>query len=294
MAFAEIELLPGPDVLRPTVSIIGGQKETVIVAVTDTDGRPKDLTAYSVVQYDNEPSEVDPSCRIRKAPFATGVLFTVRSHNGQRIAEVRKQVIVHGDPVHGLVEIPFEVCEYRDPGIFLGELTFFLDSEARLSYPFYVEVTPSLAWSARREMPLTIAEIRMWLRDNSPEDNFLLDEVEFKDSEIMAAIRRGVDLWNETPPMMQRYHYTAANFPYRSAWIDVTIGFLKSSAYHWFLRNHLQYNAGGVAIDDKNKWQAYRQDAMEAKDRYVNWMKDVKPQLNAGQAWGGVGYHPLP
>ena len=79
----------------------------------------------------------------------------------------------------------------------------------------------------------------------------------------------------------------------RSHWIDVTIGFLKNMAADWYERNHLQYQAGGVTIDDRNKWQSYRKDGQFRLQQYKDWLKDVKVQLNMQGGWGRSGYFRL-
>lgn len=287
MAFANIELVPGPDIQRPTLSIMGGQEVDIILEIRDEDGHPVNLTPFVV-------TDPVPMTQYREPPIEHGIYLTVRSHTREVPPTIGKTIFVDGDPVMGNVRLPFKSGEFLKPGLYLAEVALISEGSLKHAYPLYVEVSPSLTWRQETAGPLTIAEVRLWLRDNSPEDNFLLDEVEFKDTEIMAAIRRGVDMWNSEPPMMARHTYNATNFPFRSAWIDITIAFLKQIAYHWYLRNHLPYAAGGLQVDDKGKWQVYMAEAEEGKQHYLRWLKDTKRQLNANQAFGRVGYVRLP
>ena len=61
------------------------------------------------------------------------------------------------------------------------------------------------------------------------------------------------------------------------------------------MRNHLTYQAGGVTIDDKrHKVEWYRQESQRRLGEFKQWMAQIKPQLNAGQAWSRLGYYRLP
>jgi len=290
MAFADIQLIPGACIHTPTLSSTIGVCDEFHVTVTDESQCPIDLTPFIEPEYDNPPAG---KCSARTLPVTTGITFTVKTHKNDRLPCVQKLVDIEGDPTAGVVNIAFEACDFTAPGLYMAELTLIEDGCIKYVYRMYVEIEASLQWAASQS-PITIAEVRLWVRDNCPEDNFLLDEVEYKDSEIIAAIRRAVDMWNEQPPLMTRYTYTYTNFPYRSAWLDITIGFLKRIAAEWYLRNHLPYQAGGVSIDDKNKYQQYKQDSEARVQKYKDWMAMVKPQLNAGQAWSRLGYYDLP
>jgi len=290
MAFADIQLIPGACIHTPTLSTVIGQCQEYHVTVLEDDGQcPIDLTAFIEPEYDNP---AGGACSARQLPITQGILFTVKTHKAQLLPCVQKLVDIV-DAETGVVSIPFEACDFTAPGLYMAELQLIEDACIKHVYKMYVEVEASLAWQSSRS-PITIAEVRLWVRDNCPEDNFLLDEVEYKDTEIVAAIRRAVDMWNEQPPIMTRYTFTYTNFPYRSAWLDVTIGYLKRIAAEWYIRNHLSYQAGGVSIDDKNKYNQYKQDSEARIKRYNDWMAMIKPQLNAGQAWSRLGYYDLP
>jgi len=289
MAFADIQLIPGACVHTPTLSTVIGQDQDYLVTVLDENQCAIDLTPYIEPEYDNP---AGGACSARQLPITQGILFTVKTHKAELLPCVQKLVDIE-DPENGVVRIPFEACDFSSPGLYMAELQLVEDAKIKHVYKMYVEVEASLAWQSSNS-PITIAEVRLWVRDNCPEDNYLLDEVEYKNTEIIAAIRRGVDMWNETPPLMTRFTYTYTNFPWRSAWMDVTIGYLKRIAAEWYSRNHLAYQAGGVSIDDRNKYNEYKQDSEARIQRYREWMTMIKPQLNAGQAWSRLGYYDLP
>jgi hypothetical protein len=287
MAFATIQLITHPK-FRPTLKVLNGAHEAGNIQLVDEDGKPIDLTTYA-------PQDLTPVTLPRPLPMTQGILVTFAGTFGQVLPEYTKPGTIVGDPTNGEFQIEILPADLEYPGLYLGEVNLITGGEIRQGFSMYLESAPSLRWQWNGN-PLSIAEIRLWTRDHTPEVNDLLDEVEYKDSEVVAAIRRGVDLWNSTPPMMTRYTFSPLSFPdkFRSPWIDVTIGFLKEIAAEWYERNHLQYQAGGVTIDDRNKWQSYRQDALRRLQQYQQWMAQVKVQINAQQAFSRIGYFRLP
>ena len=104
--------------------------------------------------------------------------------------------------------------------------------------------------------PPTIEEIRLTLRDSSPADNLLLDNVEYDAAEISMAVLRPISYWNESPPPL-RPAMTTCTFPFREIWLRGIQAYLFEIAANHYRRNHLPYQAGGVTVDDKNKEQSY-------------------------------------
>lgn len=290
MAYSAIELIVKPPD-RPVLSVSHGAHEAAILTLTDENGCAKDLTPYLCESGD---PESEACSALRELPINCGVLLVVRDYYGQRVPTLCKELEIHGSPIDGQVIIDILPCDIRCPGQYLAEVLLIAEQEVRDVNNLYIEVAPSVNWSSNG--PLTISEIRLWTRDWHPHVNDLLDEVEYKDTEIVAAIRRGVDLWNSTTPMLRAHQYSPTTFPqeFRSQWIDVTIGFLKQIAADWYDRNHLPYQAGGVTINDRQKGDIYRKDALFKIQEYKNWLKEVKVQLNMDGAWGRLGYRRLP
>ena len=289
MAFAQIQLIPGPTVVRPTVETVSGAHIKVHLQVYDEVGAVRDLTRY-IVGYSegNPPSGKWPTA----LPCTKGTLVTIRDNAAQSVPTWQKLVPII-DAEHGIVELEFTNKDLNTPGLYLAELSCVYEGQIELTFSFYVEAAPSLTWQGVGS-PITISEIRLWARDNVPADNFLLDEVEYKNGEIVAAIRRAIDMWNETIPLVSAYGYTPITFPYRSAWVEVTLGFLQGIAAENYLRNALNYSAGGVTIDDKMiKYKSYREDSVRRIEQYKQWVTQVKRQLNANQAYGRLGSYGL-
>lgn len=296
MSFATIQLITHPK-NKPVLKITNGAHEAGIIQLLDPAGVPIDLTEYDtrINQQSDDPSPVKNP---RMLPLTRGIVFDASSYYGQTVPDLEKICAVNGpDPKMGEIYVDIEPNDLRFPGMYLVNILLCSEGEAKQVFEMYLESAPSIAWQQNAQgFPLTISEVRLWCRDWAPEVNDLLDEVEYKDSEIAAAIRRGIDIWNGTPPLMSRHNYTTVTFPwkFRSQWIECVIGLLKVMAADWYERNHLPYQAGGVSIDDRNKFQSYRQDGYQRLQNYQAWMKDVKVQLNMAGGFSRTGYIRLP
>jgi hypothetical protein len=126
--------------------------------------------------------------------------------------------------------------------------------------------------------PPTLQEVRMLLMDSSANENLLLDDIEFKDEQIMLAMTKPIQTWNETPPPIEVY--TTRNFPFRGAWAKGVAAELHLMAANHYRRNRLQHSAGGVTVDDKNKEREYLAEGMRLKQEYEAWLSNKKVQLN--------------
>lgn len=133
---------------------------------------------------------------------------------------------------------------------------------------------------------LTDLDVRIWLRDNDPDANTLLDDFEFDPEEIRTAMTLTVDYWNETPPFIGAYDYD--KFPWRFALLRGTAANLLFMAAHRYRRNHLPYNAGGVAVDDQNKYQQYDAAGARLWEEYKQWVATMKRSINVDLGWGTI------
>lgn len=133
---------------------------------------------------------------------------------------------------------------------------------------------------------LTDVDVRIWLRDNDPECNVLLDDVEWSAEEIRTAMTLAVDYYNETPPILQCYDYD--KFPWRFHLLQGTAANLLFMAAHRYRRNHLNYSAGGVTVDDQNKYQQYDAAGDKLWAEYKSWVSTYKKAANAENGWGTI------
>ena len=128
-------------------------------------------------------------------------------------------------------------------------------------------------------------DIRIFLRDNDPEKNLLLDDLEFTQEEIQQAVTIAVDEWNDTPPNIDSRRHTELSFPYRWALLQGACANLMTMAATRYRRNQLNYNIPGGAIDDQNKADSYDKAAADFGKLWREWMARKKVELNANLGW---------
>ena len=134
---------------------------------------------------------------------------------------------------------------------------------------------------------LTDLDIRIWLRDNNPEANLLLDDYEFSPEEIRTAMTLAVDFWNDQPPMIGNYE--VRKFPWRSRLLQATAANLLFMAAHRFRRNALSYAAGGLSVADQDKYRQYDDAGGRLWGEYREWVMLNKRAVNAERGFGIVG-----
>ena len=134
---------------------------------------------------------------------------------------------------------------------------------------------------------LTDADVRVWLRDNDPEANLLIDDFEFSPEEMRTAMTLTVDYWNDQPPYLRNYDYD--KFPFRSKLLTGTAANLLFMAAHRFRRNALQYSAGGLSVQDQEKYQQYDAAAARLWQEYKDWVPMNKRSINAEQGFFHIG-----
>lgn len=126
---------------------------------------------------------------------------------------------------------------------------------------------------------LTDVDVRIWMRDNDPSANLLLDDFEFTPEEIRTAMTLAVDYWNEQPPNIGCYDYD--RFPWRGQLLRATAANLLFMAAHRFRRNALQYQAGGMTVADQEKYVQYDQAGDKLWNEFKSWIAQQKRAMNA-------------
>jgi len=225
-----------------------------------------------------------------------GVTLRMRELSG---ADYRDQIysinVTVLDAASGLVRadsLPDDIV--RAPGVYMEEWAVFT-SEGRMLFSnqcctfvrrglFGVDIDPT----KRNLGPPTLEEIRMALRDNAPQDNMLLDEVEFDAAEIAQAVLRPIQYWNETPPPIQPM-LTTKTFPFREMWMLGIQSYLFSMAANHYRRNQLAYSAGGMSVDDKNKEQQYLAAGNMLQQQFREMLRAKKIEINISLFAGSLG-----
>lgn len=182
----------------------------------------------------------------------------------------------------------------RAPGVYLEEWAIFTP-DGRMLFSnqcctfvrrglFGVDNDPS----KRNLGPPTLEEIRLSMRDSAPQDNMLLDEVEFDAAEISQAVLRPIMYWNETPPPIQPL-MTTKTFPFREMWLLGIQAYLFDIAANHYRRNQLAYSAGGVSVDDKNKEQQYLATSNRLLMQFREMLRAKKIEINISMFSGSLG-----
>lgn len=172
------------------------------------------------------------------------------------------------------------------PGIHTCSLTIFVDDQLIAVHRYLLEISAHDLYVSNG--PLSIAEVRLHLRDTSPEVNYLLDDMEWSDAEIAAAIRWPVDQFNERPPPLD-VRFTVYNFPYRYHWCTGASAMLMRTAAAWYRRNAQNRTSGGISINDRQRAEEYERIAAVRWQEYVEWCDQIKLALNAEAGFGIFG-----
>lgn len=131
-------------------------------------------------------------------------------------------------------------------------------------------------------------DIRMWLRDNDPAANLLLDDYEFTPEEVRTAMTMTVDFWNEAPPSLTGAHYSIDTFPFRFHYIMGVSGMLLMIAAHRYRRNRMPSQISGGTVDDQNKHQEYEAAGGRLWDMFKGWAMRKKVEINMDRGWSHI------
>lgn len=192
------------------------------------------------------------------------------------------------DTAAGVAEV---VLPALPPGIYDAELGIF-DSVDPVN-PAFVErltlvVTRSLFNASTGQVgPPSLDQLRIKLRDSGVAENRLFVERESDDAELAEALRTVVEAWNEAlPPICP---HTTTTFPYRAQWMAAAKAQLQLMQAAWFRKNHIDYAAGGVSVDDTRKAAEYEQLARQGWAEYLQWAAQTKVALNYRRGGAHVG-----
>lgn len=258
----------------PVIKLAQGQQTVKDVVLRDDQGNPLNLSELL--------SPVDSSS-------SGGAALAVKLAVSQCLNASNVEYTLDGEVVSaedGEVRFAFEPSHTDKPGFFVASMGAFVDDVLRANQMFYIEVAPT-NFVTNTGGPISIAEVRMELMDTCPDANYLLDELEFTDADILHAIRKAVDVFNELPPPIGGYPYDA--FPFRANWMKAAAGFLLQTVSHKYRRNRLQYSAGGVTIADQEKAEEYFSVGKRLEQEYVEWALQRRISMNIRSGFGSVG-----
>jgi hypothetical protein len=189
-------------------------------------------------------------------------------------------------PSTGSCQFPLVPNGIVQQGVYRAEFAILLSTSLFWTNWIYLVVEPNVTGALLTNSNSTpgvgiptISEIRLYLRDADPAGNLWVGYEEWDDAEIASCLVRTVREFNETPPHLTQV-FTTSNFPYRHNWLLGTAGYLIKMAADWYRRVHLPYQAGGVSIDDKNKFAQYDERGQELIERWRDWVYRKKIQIN--------------
>lgn len=188
----------------------------------------------------------------------------------------------------GAVTVPLTDAMLSRQGIYYAEFQC-SDStgKVRQNYRAYLCVRKGIDDITDGPRTVTVMDVRLALMDTSPSANQLLDDLEFSDMQILHAVQRCIDEFNELPPEISR-KFTAADFPWPENLTTGAVGVLMQEIAYRFTRNRMQYSASGFNLDTSDKGPVYIQLAAQARGEWKQFMATKKTELNMQDCFGTI------
>lgn len=133
--------------------------------------------------------------------------------------------------------------------------------------------------------PLTALQVREFLQDY-PEQNLLIDGVEFGDTQIELCMQMAVDEFNLIPPVAMLTRLDI--FPSTGILLYGTCWMLFQGRTALAARNNLSYSDGGLQIPVEEKYELYSQLAANFRDLFRDSAQRYKTSANMEAGWGSV------
>ena len=134
-------------------------------------------------------------------------------------------------------------------------------------------------------------EVRLFVMDRAVEDN-VLDLVDnyFSDEEILAAMNRTAQHYNEIPPYVSDVAVKDNKLPYKIYLLNGVGYYLYLSKLQKLAKEDLSYNAGGMSVDVVAKRMKHFQNNLQVfKQEFVQGAATEKTAANYSLAYGQVG-----
>ena len=264
ITYADNRLVTGGCVGKPVLSTMAQAPTKFVVGLYNEHDEPLDLTNTTTVRF-----------------IAREMTYTDTCY-------INKECIIENPPIDGLVTLELTKDDTKYAGLWEAGFQLLTDAEeVQAEFRIYLELQKGMHYEkSSRIDPITIGEVRMALFDRCPADNDFLDDVEFKDTEIVYAIRRAVDLWNEEKPVIANALYTMTTFPYRYHGTNAAVGQLMLMKGNNLMRNRMPISTGSGNIDDKERANPYIQIGQQMIQEYREWMRTEKQRINANNVYG--------
>jgi hypothetical protein len=274
---------------RKALVITGGQDVALSWVMTDDSGRPIDLTAY--IPTTPPPLEDGQSANPAYDATITGPPFPpVVARVAEAVANKLGWLNIYGtiaDAPNGVVALRIDARNRLAPGVYNLDVGVIVQSSG---FPAYVNRTYLVVERSGFTFdtgPPTLKEIRLYLRDSSPREKRLLDEVLFDDADLASAIVRAIEFWNDSLPPTDMADTLA--FPFTSKWKEAIMASLLETASNWYLANKLTSSAGGTQVNDMDKGEICATLAEKKWQAYGQWVQKMKVAINVRGGFGSIG-----
>lgn len=266
----------------PIIRMSQEEKRKVDIVLRDENGDPVNINDLAEVEFENSSSSASSGGGELSVRLAASHCLNATSVEFELLGRIK-------DAENGEVRFLFNATVNSTPGLFVGSVGVFQYGHLRFQQMHYLEFMPT-NFTLNTGGPITVPEVRMELMDMCPDANYLIDELEFTDAEIIHAMRWYVDRFNEMNPPIGGYSYDA--FPFRAMWMTGTVAHLLKMIAHRYRRNALQYVAGGISIKDQEKWRDYETIAEREESKSLAWARDKKIAMNITAGYGSIGPSP--
>ena len=263
----------------PIIRMSSGQEKDIIITLYDEAGNAVDIDSY-----------IPEGAESSSSSSGTGLVVKLVAgqwHDCDVDFTIEGTVI---DASAGQVQFHFSPSHTNKPGIFVASVGITYDDVLQYQMMHYLEFMPNNFNISSVGGPITVPEVRMYMMDMCPVANYLLDELEFTDAEVISAMRMAVDLYNEANPPVGGYTYDS--FPYRANWIKGSAAILLRMVANRYRRNTLRYSAGGITVADQERTDSYMRDAERYMEEYKQWVTDKKVAINLSLGYGRIGPSP--
>ena len=265
-----------------------GAQATLEYIFRDRQGNPIDLSSPAQVSEGGLVEVSEPSSLGSDTVLLRIAEFTGINNGGCRIHRVEGEII---RPSDGVVRASLPKIVYSQSGIYRLSWGFMRDNEIVLVNEGLLSVERTLfgfdtPGNQNTEGPPTINELRMNIVDSSPAENqYLLDALEFDDEQILLALTKPLQDFNDMPPRIS-LRFDSRNFPWKSAWLDAAVGYLYQFAAAHYRRNKANLQGGGQVAADKDKEREYLQASQMHLKEWQEFRQLKKLEISMHEACG--------
>lgn len=141
------------------------------------------------------------------------------------------------------------------------------------------------------ESAIDFEEIRLFVLDRAVEDNSIdLVANYFSDEELLAAMKRTAQAFNEIQPYVYEIAVKANKLPYKTYLLNGIAYYLYLSKLQKLSKEDLSYNAGGMQVELISRRIKHFQSNLQLfKDDFMQGAQSEKIAQNYNGAWGRVG-----